>query len=159
MIKTQKATFAMGCFWGPELLFDNAPGVLETTVGFMGGDEKKFPNPSYKQVCYRKTGYAEVTQIIFNPKKITYKELLDIFWKNHNPTSKNRQGFDFGTQYRSAIFYHTEKQKKAAIESKKEKQREFKKPIQTEIKKAATFFKAEEYHQKYLEKKGQKVCH
>ena len=162
MVKTEKATFAMGCFWKPQLLFDKVKGALKTEVGYMGGDENAYSNPSYKQVCTYKTGYAEVVQIEFNPDKISYKDILDIFWKNHNPTTLNRQGLDFGTQYRSAIFYYNEKQKKEALKSKEEMQKKLNskktlfgtKKIVTEIIKAGTFFKAEEYHQNYLEKNG-----
>ena len=166
MKKIEKATFAMGCFWKPQLLFDKIKGVVKTEVGYMGGDEKEYSNPSYKQVCSDKTGYAEVLQIEFNPKEVSYKNLLDIFWGNHNPTSLNRQGLDFGTQYRSAIFYYNDKQKKLAEKSKIERQKKLNskrtlfgfKKIVTQIVKSGTFFRAEEYHQKYLEKNRRAVC-
>jgi len=154
----ETAYLSMGCFWGPELRFSKTKGVTSTQVGFMGGDEKKFPNPNYKQVSYRRTGYAETVKIVFDNKKISYKELLDIFWKNHNSTTKNRQGFDIGTQYRSAIFYINDKQKQLAIETRKEAQKNLKRKIVTEIEKAKTFFPAEEYHQKYLQKRGKNTC-
>ena len=149
----------MGCFWQPDVVFSKFPGVLKTTVGYMGGDEKKFPNPTYEQVCTNKTGYAEVIQIEFDEKKISNSGLLKIFWNNHNPTTLNRQGNDVGSQYRSAIFYHDGKQKDEAEKSKKEIQKNFSKPIVTEITKAGKFFPAEDYHQKYLEKRGLESCH
>ena len=157
-MKTEKATFAMGCFWSPQLLFDKIPGVLKTVVGFMGGREI-FKAPSYKIVCTGITHHAEIVQIEFDSKKISYKKLLDIFWQNHNPTTKNRQGFDIGSQYRSVIFYHNAKQKKEAEKSKEENQKNFDRPIVTEIVKASEFYPAEDYHQKYLEKRGMQSCH
>jgi len=156
-MKTEKATFAMGCFWKPDLIFSKTLGVVKTEVGFMGGF-KIFRNPSYTLVCTGATNHAEVVQVTFDPKKISYKKLLKIFWGNHNPTTKNRQGFDIGTQYRSVIFYHNERQKKEAEESKKEAQKRFKKKIATEILKAPEFYLAEKYHQKYLEKRGLASC-
>ena len=110
--KLQTAYFAMGCFWGPQLLFDKTPGVVETRVGYMGGDLKKFPNPSYEQVCSHLTNYAETTEIVFDKSKITFSALMDKFFLNHNPTTKNRQHFDIGSQYRSAIFTRTKSKKK-----------------------------------------------
>jgi len=165
-MKTQKATFGMGCFWGPELIFSKLKGVVSASVGYMGGDEKEYPNPSYKQVCSHRTGYVEIVHIEFDSNKTSYRSLLDVFWKRHNPTTPNRQGFNIGNQYRSVIFYHTIQQKKEAEKSKKEAQKELtpkktlfgSKKIVTEITKAKTFFKAEEYHQKYLEKRGKKTC-
>jgi peptide-methionine (S)-S-oxide reductase len=148
----EKATFAAGCFWGVEKEFSKVKGVLSTAVGYAGGQTK---NPDYKQVCTGKTGHAEAIDIEFDPKQVSYKELLDVFWNNHNPTTINRQGLDIGTQYRSSIFYHNEKQKKAAIDSKK-KLEDFKrwnKKIVTQIVHFTEFYKAEEYHQKYFEKK------
>jgi len=166
-MKSEKATFGMGCFWSPQALFDHLPGVEKTEVGYMGGDEKKYPNPTYQQVCSNQTGYAEVVHITFNPKKISYQQLLKVFWENHNPTTMNRQGPDIGTQYRSAVFYHTEEQKELAEKTKAGQQKVWdakkiilgKKKIVTEIKKTGTFFPAEEYHQKYLEKRGLESCH
>lgn len=154
----KKATFAMGCFWQPDVLFSKVPGIFKTTVGYMGGDEKKFPHPTYEQVCSDKTGYAEAIQIIFEDTKVSYKELLEIFWNNHNPTTPNRQGPDVGSQYRSAIFYHDSGQKLLAEKTKKEIQQRFSKLVVTEITKAATFFPAEEHHQNYLQKKGLESC-
>ncbi len=154
----EKATFGAGCFWGVEETFRKLPGVIETAVGFMGGEVE---NPSYEQVCMHKTGHAEVVDITFNPEEISYKELLDIFWKSHNPTQLNRQGPDVGEQYRSVVFYHNDEQSKIAQQSKQELEESgaFKDPIVTQIVQAQKFYKAEEYHQKYLMKKGVDACH
>lgn len=149
----EKATFAAGCFWGVEAVFERTDGVEKTTVGYTGGKTK---NPTYEQVCTGKTGHAEAVQIIYNPKIITYEQLLETFWMMHNPTQKNRQGLDIGTQYRSAIFYHNQEQKQIAEQSKKEKDLGVK--IQTEITLAKEFYPAEEYHQKYLKKQGRTSC-
>jgi peptide-methionine (S)-S-oxide reductase len=149
----EKATFAAGCFWGVEAVFERTDGVEKTTVGYTGGKTK---NPTYEQVCTGKTGHAEAVQIIYNPKIITYEQLLETFWMMHNPTQKNRQGPDIGTQYRSAIFYHNQEQKQIAEQSKKEKDLGVK--IQTEITLAKEFYPAEEYHQKYLKKQGRTSC-
>jgi len=156
--KTEKATFGAGCFWHVESAFRKVKGVLNTAAGYMGGTLK---NPTYEEVCTDKTGHAEVVQVEFDPKQVSYEQLLDVFWKIHDPTSLNRQGPDTGTQYRSAIFYHNEEQKTAAIKSKEklEKSGKYKKPIVTEILPSKEFYKAEEYHQKYLEKRGLKVCY
>jgi len=143
----QTAYFACGCFWHPEHEFSK---FGETEVGYMGGDEKKFPNPTYEQVCSDKTGYAETVKIVF--EEVSYDELLDVFWRIHDPTQLNRQGADIGSQYRSAIFYVNAEQKKKAEKSKKKQERKLGKKIVTEIKKAEKFFKAEDYHQKYLQK-------
>ena len=153
----EKATFAAGCFWGVEATFQKIKGVKKTTVGYMGGTLK---NPTYEDVCTDKTGHAEVVQIEYDPTEIKYEELLDVFWHNHDPTQKNRQGPDRGTQYRSAIFYHDEKQKKLSEESKKEleKSKKYKKTIATEITPAKTFYPAEEYHQSYFKKHGMTGC-
>ena len=137
-----KATFGAGCFWKPEEVFGKVKGVISTAVGYMGG---KTDNPSYGQVCGGSTGHAEVVQIEFDPKIISYKELLDIFWKIHDPSQLNRQGPDVGEQYRSVIFYHNQEQKKLAEESKP-------KNAFTQIVPAKKFWRAEEYHQKYMEK-------
>lgn len=155
----EKATFAMGCFWQPDILFSKARGVKKAVVGYIGGNEKKFPAPTYEQVCNLETGYAEAVEIEFNPKQTSYEELLSLFWRNHNPTTLNRQGPDVGSQYRSEIFYHSEEQRKEAEKSKKEFQKTLSKPIVTAISKAGKFFPAEEYHQKYLEKRGLESCH
>ena len=149
------AMFGMGCFWGPDLRFSNIKGVSKVEVGFSGG---KVKNPSYWRVSTYTTGHAEVVKIWFDSKKITYKKLLDVFWKNHNPTTKNRQGLDIGSQYRSVIFYFNEKQKELALESKEKAQNNLDKKIVTEIKKAPAFYEAEEYHQKYLKKRGKNTC-
>ena len=156
--KTEKATFAAGCFWHVEAAFRNLEGVINATVGYTGGN---FENPTYEEVCSDKTGHAEVVQIEYDPSKVRYKKLLDVFWKIHDPTQLNRQGPDIGAQYRSAIFYHNEKQKNAAVASKEklEKSGKYNKPIVTEIKLASTFYKAEEYHQRYLDKKGLTTCY
>lgn len=149
------ATFGAGCFWHVEEAFRTLKGVTKTTVGYMGGTMK---NPTYEAVCSNETGHAEVCQVEYDEKKISFKELLKTFWNCHNPTQKNRQGPDVGTQYRSAIFYHSEKQKKEAEQSLKEEQKKYGKKIVTEIAKAGTFYPAEDYHQKYLMKRGLKTC-
>jgi peptide-methionine (S)-S-oxide reductase len=158
--ETQKAAFAAGCFWGVEYVFSKLPGVLAIQVGYMGGDERRYPHPTYKQVCSDRTGYAETIEIIFNPKIISYAKLLKVFWNIHDPTTPNRQGPDFGTQYRSVIFYFNEQQKNQAQSSKTRFQKKLgTKKIVTEIVRAGKFFPAEEYHQKYVEKNGVFSCH
>ena len=161
MYKKEIATFGAGCFWGVELGFSKLSGVLSTKVGYMGGDENKYPNPTYEQVCTDKTMYAEVLKVEFDPEKISYNKLLDFFWENHNPTTFNQQGPDFGTQYISVIFYYNDKQRKESEFSLKERQKKLGKErkIVTEIVKASTFYPAEEYHQKYLEKNRKESCH
>lgn len=153
----EKATFAAGCFWHVEEAFRHLKGVLSTTVGYTGGTTK---NPTYEDVCTDTTGHAEVVEVTFDPNKVSYEELLTVFWYVHDPTTKNRQGPDIGNQYRSAIFYHTEEQKKQAEQSKKnlEKTGKYKKKIVTEITQATTFYPAEEYHQQYLQKHGLAAC-
>lgn len=148
----QKATFGAGCFWGVEEAFRKVPGIVSTQVGYSGGN---FKNPTYEDVCSGKTGHAEVVQIEYDRDKISFEELLEFFFKIHDPTTLNKQGPDIGTQYRSVIFCHTEEQEKIARAKveKLEKSQIFKNKIVTEIKKATGFYKAEEYHQKYLEKK------
>ncbi len=148
-----KATFGAGCFWHVEEIFRKAPGVMDARVGYTGGSTN---NPTYQDVCTDQTGHAEAVQVEYDPAKIAFKELLEIFWRNHNPTTPNRQGPDIGTQYRSAIFYHSEEQKAEANESKKvhEEKDTFHAPIVTEIVPAAQFYEAEEYHQRYFEKQG-----
>ena len=143
-----KATFAAGCFWGVEDKFRKLAGVISTQVGYTGGHTE---NPTYEQVCSDKTGHAEAVEITFDPEKISYKELLDVFWRIHDPTTLNRQGFDVGSQYRSAIFYHNDEQKKLALETKPEN-------AVTEIVSASKFWRAEEYHQLYYEKTGRSGC-
>lgn len=149
------AMFGAGCFWGVEERFRKLKGVENTTVGYSGGD---FPNPTYKDVCSGKTGHAEVVKVEFDPSIISYNELLDVFWEIHNPTSLNRQGFDIGTQYRSVIFYYTPKQKLKALKSKKELEESgrYDKPIVTKIEPAKEFYRAEEYHQKYVQKRSKR---
>ena len=149
MLKTETATFAAGCFWHVEEAFGKVEGVIGTMVGYTGG---KMKNPTYKAVCSDETGHAEAVHIEFDPKVVSYEGLLDVFWKIHDPTQLNRQGLDVGTQYRSAIFYHNEKQKKAAIISKEKQQKKLKNKIATQIAPIKDFYKAEEYHQKYFEK-------
>jgi peptide-methionine (S)-S-oxide reductase len=145
----KRATFAAGCFWHVEAEFRKLKGVINVTSGYSGGITK---NPSYEEVRTGKTGHAESVLVEYDPSQISYQELLNLFWKIHDPTTINRQGLDIGTQYRSAIFYHDNEQKKLAEESKKEMQKKFNNPIVTEIKKAQEFYKAEEYHQRYYEK-------
>ena len=152
------ATFGAGCFWGIEAKFRMIPGVGDAIVGYAGG---KTENPTYKEVCTDKTGHAEVVQVTFDPKKVSYETLIEAFWHMHDPTQVNRQGPDYGTQYRTAIFYHSPEQKAAAEKSKAalNASRKFNKPIATEITPAGPFWKAEEYHQRYLEKRGAASCH
>ncbi len=159
-MKKEIATFGAGCFWGAESLFLELKGVISTSVGYMGGDEN-YKNLSYEEVCTDKTGHAEVVQVIYDPEKIQYKKLLEIFWNNHDPTTLDRQGPDMGRQYRSVIFYYTEEQRKEAIKSKEEFQKKLgKTKVVTEIVKSGKFYKAEEYHQQYYKKKGIKpTCH
>ena len=147
----EKTTFGAGCFWGVQKEFNKIKGIVNTTVGYMGGNLK---NPTYEDVCTNKTGHVEVVHIEFDPKIVSYENLLDVFWNIHDPTQLNRQGPDTGTQYKSVIFYHNEKQKILAEKSKDKlhKSNKFKKPIVTEIKPLDIFYKAEEYHQNYLEK-------
>lgn len=151
MIET--ATFGAGCFWGVEAAFRRVKGVISTSVGYMGGH---FPNPSYLDVCARITGHAEVVQIQYDSDIISYEELLEIFWKIHDPTTYNRQGPDRGEQYRSVIFYHTPQQEQLARKSKHQLQisGRYEKDITTEIKTASEYYQAEEYHQQYYEKQG-----
>jgi peptide-methionine (S)-S-oxide reductase len=155
---TELATFGAGCFWGVEVTFRNTPGVKDAIVGYLGGT---LPNPTYKDVCTGRTGHAEVVQVTYDPAEISYDKLLDVFWENHDPTTMNRQGPDVGTQYRSAVFYHTPEQQRVAEESKAslEESKRFRRPIVTEITAASTFYPAEDYHQRYLEKRGLASCH
>jgi peptide-methionine (S)-S-oxide reductase len=153
-----QATFAAGCFWGVEEAFREIPGVISTTVGYTGGTLK---NPTYQDVCSGRTGHAEAIEVEFDPARVSYLELLAVFWKSHDPTTMNRQGPDVGTQYRSAIFYHDAEQEKEARESKAilEKEKIFKRPIVTEIVSASDFYRAEDYHQRYFERRGIRSCH
>jgi len=149
--------FGAGCFWGVESTFRNVKGVTDAAVGYAGGSKE---NPTYEDVCSDETGHAEVVQVEFDPTKVSYPELLDVFWSNHDPTTLNRQGPDVGGQYRSVIFYYTPEQQAAAEESKAamDKSGKFRRPIVTQIETAPTFYRGEEYHQRYLEKRGQAHC-
>jgi peptide-methionine (S)-S-oxide reductase len=153
-----KATFAAGCFWGVEATFRQIPGVTATRVGYTGGETK---NPTYKDVCTDTTGHAEAVEVDYDPEKVSYEDLLNVFWENHDPTQLNRQGPDFGNQYRSAIFYYSPEQEQAAKASKEKLQKSgrFSCPIVTQIVPAVTFYEAEDYHQQYLEKRGLATCH
>jgi peptide-methionine (S)-S-oxide reductase len=155
---TEIATFGAGCFWGIEAAFRRIPGVVDAAVGYSGGHTV---NPTYQDVCTDETGHAEVVQVIFDPAKVSYEQLLDAFWAIHDPTQKNRQGPDFGSQYRTAIFFHSPEQEAAAKKSKAalDASKKFGRPIATEITAAGSFYRAEEYHQKYLEKRGSASCH
>ena len=152
------ATFAAGCFWGVEAAFRKIPGVLDAAVGYSGGQTE---NPTYQQVCTDTTGHAEVIQVTFDPAIVRYVQLLETFWMIHDPTQVNRQGPDFGRQYRTAIFFHSPEQEAAAQKSKADLQAsgKFSRPIATEITAAGKFHRAEEYHQRYLEKRGAASCH
>ncbi len=152
---TEKASFAAGCFWGVEAAFRQIKGVVATAVGYEGGT---FPNPTYRDVCTDRTGHAETVEVDYDPARVSYEDLLKVFWENHNPTTLNRQGPDVGTQYRSAIFYHTPEQQAAALASKEEEQKKHKRPIVTQIVPATQFYRAEDYHQQYLEKRGLSSC-
>jgi peptide-methionine (S)-S-oxide reductase len=152
---TETATFGAGCFWGPEVAFRNVPGVVDTAVGYEGGT---LPNPTYEDVCSKTTGHAEVVQVEFDPDEVSYDELLDVFWDVHDPTQVNRQGPDVGSNYRSAIFFHSPEQQEQALESKARVQARFDRPIATEITPASDFWRAEDYHQQYLVKRGVASC-
>jgi len=154
---TQKATFGAGCFWGVEAAFRRVHGVLSTAVGYMGGTLK---NPTYKDVCTDETGHAEVVQVEYDPSKVSYDDLLKLFWEIHDPTTLNRQGPDVGTQYRSVIFFHTSEQEAVARAYKEKLQPSgvYNRPIVTEIAPASEFYRAEEYHQQYFDKRGLTHC-
>lgn len=158
MTTQEKATFGAGCFWGVEVAFRQVPGVAEATAGYLGGT---LPKPTYQDVCTGRTGHAEVVEVTYDPSRVTYEDLLNVFWSSHDPTTLNRQGPDRGTQYRSAIFYHDETQRQAASASKARwnGSGRFSGPIVTEITPASPFYPAEEYHQRYLEKRGLASCH
>jgi peptide-methionine (S)-S-oxide reductase len=155
-VNLEKATFGAGCFWGVEAAFRRLAGVKSTQVGYMGGTLK---NPSYEAVCTDRTGHAEVVEVTFDPRIVSYHDLLEAFWDNHNPTTRDRQGPDVGTQYRSAIFYYSPEQLVEARHSREAAQARFPKPIVTQIVPASEFWRAEEYHQQYLEKRGETHCH
>jgi peptide-methionine (S)-S-oxide reductase len=152
------ATFGAGCFWGVEAEFRRVKGVKATAVGYSGGNLK---DPTYRDVCTDTTGHAEVVQVEYDPDAVSYDDLLNVFWENHDPTTLNRQGPDVGTQYRSVIFFHTPEQEAAARASKErlEQSGRFRRPIVTQIEPAAEFWRAEDYHQQYLEKRGLASCH
>ena len=153
----EKATFAAGCFWGVEAAFRRLDGVLSTSVGYTGGETAE---PSYKQVCSGRTGHAEAVQVDFDPARITYDKLLEVFWEVHDPTQLNRQGPDVGTHHRSAIFFHSPEQERAALSSREKKKKNGLAGLRivTEIVPAAPFYMAEDYHQQYLEKRGAASC-
>jgi peptide-methionine (S)-S-oxide reductase len=155
--KTELATFGAGCFWGVEADFRQIRGVVATEVGYEGGHTE---NPSYRDVCSHRTGHAEVVQVEYDPARVSYDDLLKVFWENHDPTQLNRQGPDVGDQYRTVIFYHTPEQQAAAQASKErlEAENKYRRPIVTQIVPAETFYRAEEYHQQYLEKRGLSTC-
>jgi peptide-methionine (S)-S-oxide reductase len=153
---TEKAMFAAGCFWGVEAAFRQVEGVVEVTSGYSGGHTER---PSYREVCTDRTGHAEVVLVEFDPSKVSYDRLLDVFWQIHDPTQVNRQGPDIGTQYRSAVFYFTPEQETAAKSSREHAQDGLARPIATEITQASTFWPAEDYHQRYFEKHGFVGCH
>ena len=154
----EKATFGAGCFWGVEETFRKIKGVKDTAVGYAGG---ALQSPTYQEVCTDQTGHAEVVQVSYDPAEVSYDQLLDVFWSTHNPTTLNRQGPDVGTQYRSVIFFHSPEQEAVARASKEklEKSGRHNRPIVTQIVPAPAFYRAEEYHQRYLEKRGVSSCH
>jgi peptide-methionine (S)-S-oxide reductase len=154
----ETATFGAGCFWGVEARFQQVAGVLETAVGYEGG---KLDNPSYQDVCTDRTGHAEVVEVKFDPEKVSYQQLLDLFFELHNPTERNRQGPDSGSQYRSVIFFHSPAQESAAQATieRLTREKKYARPIVTQVVPAEGFWRAEEYHQKYLEKRGALTCH
>ncbi len=157
MPKTEKAIFAAGCFWGVEAEFRKLGGVISTQVGYTGGRLKK---PTYEQVCGGDTGHAEAVEVTYDPAQISYDQLLEVFWENHDPTTPNQQGPDIGEQYRSAVFYVSEEQKRLAESSKTKAQGKYsRRPIVTQIVPAQEFYSAEDYHQQYLEKRGLASCH
>jgi len=153
----REAAFGAGCFWHVEAAFSQVEGVVETEVGFMGGHSR---NPSYAEVCTGRTGHAEVVHLRYDPSVVSYDQLLDVFWEIHDPTALNRQGMDVGEQYRSVIFFYDDQQKRIAEASKEtlQKSRKHRKPIVTQVLPASDFHRAEEYHQKYFEKKGKLSC-
>jgi peptide-methionine (S)-S-oxide reductase len=156
-VTEKKATFGAGCFWGVEAVFRQVEGVSATEVGYAGG---RTEDPTYEEVCSHTTGHAEVVQVTYEPERVSYEELLDVFWGKHDPTQLNRQGWDIGDQYRSVIFFHDEEQREAAERSKAELNASgrYRKPIATTIEPAPPFYRAEEYHQRYLEKQGRASC-
>jgi peptide-methionine (S)-S-oxide reductase len=150
-----KATFGAGCFWGVEAAFRRLDGVTGTRAGYSGG---RMENPTYEDVCSHTTGHAEVVEVTYDPERVSYEQLLDVFWAKHDPTQLNRQGWDIGDQYRSVIFFHDPEQEEAALQSKAREQVNWSAPIVTQIEPAETFYEAEDYHQQYLEKRGRATC-
>jgi peptide-methionine (S)-S-oxide reductase len=155
-VSTEKATFGAGCFWGVESTFRDIPGVIDAAVGYEGGT---MVNPRYEDVCTDETGHAEVVELTFDPAKVSYEKLVEAFFGLHNPTTLNRQGPDVGNQYRSVIFFHSPEQERVAREVLQRAQPRFQKPIVTKVEPAQTFYRAEDYHQQYLAKRGLKHCH
>jgi peptide-methionine (S)-S-oxide reductase len=151
----RKATFGAGCFWGVEAAFRQLDGVTKTEVGYEGG---RLENPTYEDVCSHTTGHAEVVEVTYDPERVSYDRLLDVFWAKHDPTQLNRQGWDVGDQYRSVIFFHDDEQRAAAEASKEREQANWRRPIVTVVEPAQTFWVAEDYHQQYLEKRGRATC-
>ena len=151
----KKATFGAGCFWGVEAAFRQIEGVTRTRVGYTGGT---LDNPTYEDVCSHTTGHAEVVEVTYDPERVSYDELLEVFWRKHDPTQLNRQGWDIGDQYRSVVFVHDSEQQEAALQSKAREQSRLSAPIVTQIEPAETFYEAEDYHQQYLEKRGRSNC-
>ena len=154
-LKLERATFAAGCFWGVEAEFRKENGVVSTRVGYTGGHTR---NPGYQDVCSERTGHAEAVEVVYDPSKVTYEHLLEVFWASHDPTTPNRQGPDVGSQYRSAIFCHSPEQERAALASRDARAPKHRRPIVTEIVPAPVFWEAEDYHQQYLEKRGVAHC-
>jgi peptide-methionine (S)-S-oxide reductase len=151
----KKATFGAGCFWGVEAAFRQVDGVTKTRVGYSGGT---LENPTYEDVCSHTTGHAEVVEVTFDPERVSYDQLLEVFWRKHDPTQLNRQGWDIGDNYRSVVFFVDDEQRDAALRSKESEQANWSAPIVTEIEPAQTFYEAEDYHQQYLEKRGRASC-
>jgi peptide-methionine (S)-S-oxide reductase len=151
----RKATFGAGCFWGVEAAFRQLDGVTRTEVGYEGGT---LENPTYEDVCSHTTGHAEVVEVIYDPERVSYEDLLEVFWRKHDPTQLNRQGWDIGDQYRSVIFFHDDEQRGAALRSKEQEQGRHSRQVVTLVEPAQTFYVAEDYHQQYLEKRGQATC-
>jgi peptide-methionine (S)-S-oxide reductase len=151
----KKATFGAGCFWGVEAAFRQIDGVTATRVGYSGGT---LENPTYEDVCSHTTGHAEVVEVTYDPDQVSYEELLQVFWRKHDPTQLNRQGWDIGDNYRSVIFFHDDEQREAALKSKSAEQVNWRSPIVTQVEPAQTFYEAEDYHQQYLERRGRSSC-
>ena len=151
----KKATFGAGCFWGVEAAFRQLDGVTRTRVGYSGGT---LDNPTYEDVCAHATGHAEVVEVTYDPERVSYDRLLEVFWQKHDPTQLNRQGWDIGDQYRSVVFFHDQEQQEAAVRSKAREQAHLSAPIVTQIEPGETFYEAEDYHQQYLEKRGRSSC-